>query len=476
MAKDATDRPLPHSADAERAILGAILLDNPGVEDALTHLRPSDFFIPQHVAIYRLLKEQVEAGGRPDLVALVDTLAANGELEKIPGGAGYVSGLYDGLPLVCQLATWVRILREKALLREHAHRAQRTLDLILNSNGDAGKTLQQIENLSAQVKAEVRAESKLRFRTGVDFAATEERVEWVAPGYVACGAVADLNGKIKSGKTSFALGLVRAAIRSVEFLGQPTLRTPVVYLTEQPDVSLRQALEKTDLLGQADFHALSWFEVRGIPWPEVARLCIAKCKAVGAKMLVVDTLGQFAGLAGDSENEAGAALAAMEPLQRAASEGVGVLLLRHERKSGGEVADAGRGSSAFGGAADIVLSLRRPEGRMRKTIRRLEALSRFDETPADVLIELKGKEYVCLGAPHDVALEEGKRSILAAVPDSKGKGITLEALVERTGVPRSTAQRAIEALLNAGVLQQIGTGKRGNPLCYLLAESFCPNS
>jgi hypothetical protein len=94
------------------------------------------------------------------------------------------------------------------------------------------------------------------------------------------------------------------------------------------------------------------------------------------------TLPQWAGIHGDGENSAGEALAAMAPLQEAASQHhLAVVIARHERKSGGDVGNSGRGSSAFAGAVDIVLSLRRPEGNTRPTLRVIHALSRFDETP-----------------------------------------------------------------------------------------------
>jgi hypothetical protein len=50
----------------------------------------------------------------------------------------------------------------------------------------------------------------------------------------------------------------------------------------------------------------------------------------------------------------------------AGSAGLAVLMLRHERKGGGEVGESGRGSSAFAGAVDVILQLKRPEGNTRR--------------------------------------------------------------------------------------------------------------
>ena len=89
----------------------------------------------------------------------------------------------------------------------------------------------------------------------------------------------------------------------------------------------------------------------------------------GPGVLVVDTVGQFSGMTGDEENCSAAALEVLAPLQEVAAQGHAVIVVRHERKGGGVVGEAGRGSSAFTGAADIVVSIRRPKERAPSTRR-----------------------------------------------------------------------------------------------------------
>ena len=126
----------------------------------------------------------------------------------------------------------------------------------------------------------------------------------------------------------------------------------------------------------------------GHDWPQVVDEAITKCREVGAVLLVIDTLSMWAGLRGEDENASGAAAGAMEPVANAAAEGFAVLVARHERKSGGEVGDAGRGSSAFSGAVDVAITLRRLEGDATATeARRLDAVGRYDETPETLVIE-----------------------------------------------------------------------------------------
>jgi len=194
------------------------------------------------------------------------------------------------------------------------------------------------------------------------------------------------------------------------------------------------------------------------------------CKRIGVALVVVDTLSQFAGLTGDRENNSGDALEAMGPLQAAAAEGIGVLVVRHERKSGGEVGDSGRGSSAFAGAVDIVLSLRKPEGKAPKTRRLLQSVSRFSETLNDLLVDLTEGGYVALGERHETAIKDAKDLIFAAAPKLEAEAIDLRELAKTISLPRVTAQRAVDELVRDGLLNRMGEGKKGNPFRYFLTE------
>jgi hypothetical protein len=312
------------------------------------------------------------------------------------------------------------------------------------------------------------SETTFRFRTARELAAaTSERPEWIAPPYVVSGGITELDGKAKAaGKTTWTLALCRSALDGLPFMGQPTVKTPVVYLTEQSPASFRESLRRAGLLERDDFHLLTWHETRGAEWPAIATAAVAKARTVEARLLVVDTLPQFAGMKGDTENDSGAALAAVEPLQAGAADGLAVLMLRHERKSGGDVGDSGRGSSAFAGAVDIVLSLRRAEGAARPTIRHLHALSRFDETPDLLVIELTPDGYGSLGTETAVAEVEARMRVLSAAPTNEADALKEAELLDAAEVRRTVGRDAISFHLAAGRVRRIGEGKRGDPFRY----------
>jgi len=335
------------------------------------------------------------------------------------------------------------------------------------------------ENESAAPREGVPAETNLRFLTAADISAIGATdVPWVAPPWVASGCITLLDGKVKAaGKTTFTAALVRAVLDGDEFLGQRTKCTPVVWLTEQSPTSFRQVLRRAGLEQRQDLLVLSWHDTRSRTWPEVAEAAIHRAREFGAGLLAVDTLSQFAGLLGDAENAAGDALRAIQPLQAAAAEGLAVLICRHERKSGGDVGDSGRGSSATAGAVDIVLALRRPEGATRPTIRSLHGLSRLDGTPDEVMIELVDGRYVSLGTVHDVTAQEARQAVLDTCSVNPAEAMRVEDILRRNpALKRTTAQKAIEASLSSGELLHMGSGRRNDAYRYHLQNGFCRNS
>ena len=121
MPADSTlERPMPSNLDAERSILGAILLDNNALNTAIEALKPDDFFIPQHRSIFNQMIALGEAQHAIDLVTLTEELHRRGELES-SGGAPYLASLVDGVPRVSNVEHYARIVKEKAMLRNLIH-------------------------------------------------------------------------------------------------------------------------------------------------------------------------------------------------------------------------------------------------------------------------------------------------------------------------------------------------------------------
>jgi len=128
------ERGLPASIDAERSILGAILLDNFAYNQAAEALRPDDFSLDSHRRIYARMVDLAESGRPIDIITLTEELGRRKEVEAV-GGVAYISSLTDGVPRRPNIEHYVHIVRDKALLRGLIHAA----------NGAIARALEQAE-------------------------------------------------------------------------------------------------------------------------------------------------------------------------------------------------------------------------------------------------------------------------------------------------------------------------------------------
>ncbi len=106
----------PHNLEAERSVLGAVLLNNSSVDEIATILTPADFYRQAHQKLFEAMLELYEKEEPIDLVTLSDLLRKKGELEKI-GGATYLSSLVDDFPITANASYYAKVVKEKALLR-----------------------------------------------------------------------------------------------------------------------------------------------------------------------------------------------------------------------------------------------------------------------------------------------------------------------------------------------------------------------
>jgi replicative DNA helicase len=151
MPSDSTiERPLPSNLEAERSILGAILLDNHALNAAIEKIRSEDFFLSQHRQIFERMIQLGEKQQAIDVVTLMDDLSRRGELEAA-GGIAYLSQLADGLPRVTNVEHYARIVKEKAVLRSLIFSASAIQEQALAAGDDADVILDRAESVIFQL-------------------------------------------------------------------------------------------------------------------------------------------------------------------------------------------------------------------------------------------------------------------------------------------------------------------------------------
>ena len=112
------DRLPPHSLDAERGVIGAILLNPMEVcDDIALILRPSDFYLESHRIIYDHIDKMHSSGSGVDLLLLVERLKTSGDLDAA-GGEAYLAELSYSVHVIAHARHYATIVRDKAILRE----------------------------------------------------------------------------------------------------------------------------------------------------------------------------------------------------------------------------------------------------------------------------------------------------------------------------------------------------------------------
>ena len=106
----------PNSPDAEKAVLGGILVNNKNLNVVLSIISPEDFYKDAHRKIIARIAALVDRGLPVELLSLSEDLRRQGELDEV-GGAVYLSSLMDGVPRNLSVEYYARIIKEKALLR-----------------------------------------------------------------------------------------------------------------------------------------------------------------------------------------------------------------------------------------------------------------------------------------------------------------------------------------------------------------------
>src|SRR3954471_16210673 len=145
MPEAVAERTLPHNLEAERSVLGAILLHNDAFNLAAEVIDSDDFFRDAHRRIFDKMVALSERHGAIDLVTLKDELGRAGELDEV-GGPAYIAALVDGVPRSMNVEHYARIIKEKATLRSLIFSANKILATAYDAEDEPEVILDQAEH------------------------------------------------------------------------------------------------------------------------------------------------------------------------------------------------------------------------------------------------------------------------------------------------------------------------------------------
>lgn len=134
----------PNDITAEQAVLGSMLVDKDAVIAAIETLKPDDFYREDNKEIYSAMYELYNNGRHIDMITVKDELVLRGSLEKI-GNLEYLSTLIDSVPTTSNIESYVKIVEEKATIRNLIKAANDILKMSYSGTEEVDSIIEQAE-------------------------------------------------------------------------------------------------------------------------------------------------------------------------------------------------------------------------------------------------------------------------------------------------------------------------------------------
>jgi replicative DNA helicase len=279
MSQETLSDALPHSEDAERSLLGAVLLDNTGLDRAQEMLSASSFYSVRHQKIFLAFEALSESGSAVDVVTLKQELERQGALESC-GGPAYLAALLAGVPRSANLEHYARLVKEKSVQRELIRAGQSILAAAMNPTGTTDELLDDAEKMIFQVAEQrlssgfipLRVSAELSIKAIEELTEREELITGVGTGFPELdGHTAGLQdsdliilaARPSMGKTALALNIAsHAALTGNKTVG--------VFSLEMSHQQLFMRLLCSE--GQIDAHRLRTGRVGADEWQRIIKI------------------------------------------------------------------------------------------------------------------------------------------------------------------------------------------------------------
>jgi hypothetical protein len=306
--------------------------------------------------------------------------------------------------------------------------------------------------------------------------ASTEQIRWVWQGYIARGFTTSLTGVWKSGKTTLLAHLLAALERGTPFCRCEVTPGRALIVSEE---SAGLWLRRRNALGFGEAVDLTARPFRSRPtpheWKRFMTYLAGYVSEQKVTLVAFDSLPNLWPVA--DENDASQVIAALTPLNALTAAGCAVLLLMHPSKSDQTEGRATRGSGALGGFVDTILEMRRFDAEHHADTRRvLRAFSRFEETPAEVVVSFKNGSYLLEGTLSE-ARGADRLTVVFDLLRGISRPLTADELLfawPTSKMPRPslrTLRRDLADAVMRGFLVRTGDGRRENPSSYSLAAS-----
>jgi hypothetical protein len=437
---------LPHNADAERAILGAVLLNGDALDIATSVVSPLDFFVRAHQRIFGAM-QLLRARGLPiELVLLYDELLNDDEVNAL-GGAAYLASLCDGVYRKAPVAEWATLLRDAAVLRGIATAGQQPVDRALRP----GATVREMAQRAQIIANSITPSGELPNTALVSITVEELLGKDIKPREMLLDPIIPEQGLVMMysprgvGKTWVALGIGASVAAGNRFLkwNAPRPRKVLYVDGELPEKTVQKrtamildAMEGNSL-GPRQFTIITPDEQQRA-MPDLGTRQgqnLIEAHLEGIDLLILDNLSALRRCGNENEGEAW--LPVQEWMLSLRRRGLSVLFLHHAGKNRSQ-----RGTSRREDLLDTVINLKHPidynpsEG--------LRAELQFEKTRAMLGNDAKPFEITMSGGEYGGAvwtfreLDDVREKQAAAL---FAQGMSVRDVAEELGISKSAAGR-----------------------------------
>jgi len=219
------ERYMPQNIEAERAVIGAMLLKSDAIDDVVCKLDEGSFYHPPHQAIYRAIIDINARGQGVDVVTLVEELKKDGRLEEA-GGLAYIMEIIRDVATTAHLQDYAGIVDEKGALRRLIGAMERVRERALEDRGDLDEIMDEAERSIFEISQKRARRDFIHVGDIIqdtvhdieDIHARKDNVTGLATGFrefdeMTCGLQKQdliiIAGRPSSGKSAFAIDIVR---------------------------------------------------------------------------------------------------------------------------------------------------------------------------------------------------------------------------------------------------------------------------